>query len=375
MDLNVVETWTENILPSLLAEYPEENVFNADETGLFYHMMPNKTLHFRGERCTGGKQSKERISVLVGANMAGTEKLKLLVIGKAEKPRCFKNVKSLPVDYKNNRKAWMTSDIFVDWLKSLDKKFRVQNRHCLMIVDNCTSHPNPLPVKLTNLTINFLPKNTTSHTQPCDAGIIRDLKRKYRTRLIRKMLAQIDASPTSSNFKPNILDAIRMISAAWEEVKPETVKNCFRKAGWKKTDGTSIQTENVEDDEDTIPLSVLRERLRLPETMTFEDYVNVDNDVQAHEELTEEDILASLQSTEIPFDEEEEDEDDNDGSHFIENRVCAATDAKHYLTELRRFFEYRAITSDVEFSSIAKLESSLLKNVNNNQTSIQDYFQ
>ena len=35
-------------------------------------------------------------------------------------------------------------------------------------------------------------------------------------------------------------------------------------------------------------LSVLRERLHLPETKTFEEYVDVDNEVQAHEELTEE---------------------------------------------------------------------------------------
>ena len=80
-----------------------------------------------------------------------------------------------------------------------------------------------------------------------------------------------------------------MISAAWEEVKPETIKNCFRKAGWKKTDKVSLQNED-EDDEDTIPLSVLRERLHLPETMTFEDYVDIDNALHAHEELTEEDI-------------------------------------------------------------------------------------
>ena len=77
-----------------------------------------------------------------------------------------------------------------------------------------------------------------------------------------------------------------------------------------------------------------------------------------------------------PFEEnEEEDEDEHDGNRFIENRVCSTTDAKHYLTELRRFFESRPFTSDVEFSSIAKLESSLLKNVNSNQTSIHDFFQ
>ena len=71
MDLNVVNEWTTNVLPSLLAGYDPSDVYNADETGLFYKMQPNKTLHFRGERCTGGKQSKERLSVLVGANMTG----------------------------------------------------------------------------------------------------------------------------------------------------------------------------------------------------------------------------------------------------------------------------------------------------------------
>jgi hypothetical protein len=36
--------------------------------------------------------------------MAGTEKNKLLVIGKYQKPRCFNNVKSLPVQYEFNKK-------------------------------------------------------------------------------------------------------------------------------------------------------------------------------------------------------------------------------------------------------------------------------
>ena len=137
VNLSVVENWTETVLPSLLKDYSPEDVYNADETGLFFHAQPKKTLHFRGERCDGGKQSKERISVLVCANMTGTDKPKLLVIGKAAKPRCFKNVKSLPVVYRNNKRAWMTSDIFVEWLRSLDKQFRLQKRKCLLLIDNC----------------------------------------------------------------------------------------------------------------------------------------------------------------------------------------------------------------------------------------------
>jgi len=60
-------------------------------------MLQDKTLTFKVNPCHGGKKSKERITVLLGANTSGTEKSKLLVIGKYQKPRCLKNVKSLPV--------------------------------------------------------------------------------------------------------------------------------------------------------------------------------------------------------------------------------------------------------------------------------------
>ena len=53
---------------------------NADETGLFYKLRPDRTLAFKGEKCSGGKKAKDRLTVLVGASMSGV-KLPLLVIG------------------------------------------------------------------------------------------------------------------------------------------------------------------------------------------------------------------------------------------------------------------------------------------------------
>ena len=50
--------------------------------------------------CHGVKLSKERVTVLVGANSDSSEKLPLLMIGKSAKPRCFKNIKKLPCVYK-----------------------------------------------------------------------------------------------------------------------------------------------------------------------------------------------------------------------------------------------------------------------------------
>lgn len=86
-----------------------KNVFNADETGLFFKCLPDRILTFKNEKCHGGKLSKERVTLLFAVNMDGSEKLRLLFIGKSAKPRCFKNVKSLPVTYRNNKKSWMTT--------------------------------------------------------------------------------------------------------------------------------------------------------------------------------------------------------------------------------------------------------------------------
>lgn len=82
VDRNITHGWLENVWPDLKARYSADDIFNADETGLFYKLTPNKTLKFKSEMCIGEKLSKERITVLVAANMTGTVKRKPLVIGK-----------------------------------------------------------------------------------------------------------------------------------------------------------------------------------------------------------------------------------------------------------------------------------------------------
>lgn len=72
-----------------LSKYSKNDIYNADETGLFYRLGPNKTLS--SFKRSGTKNSKERITILFCANASGTHKLKPLVIGKSLKPRCFKN--------------------------------------------------------------------------------------------------------------------------------------------------------------------------------------------------------------------------------------------------------------------------------------------
>ena len=113
----------------------------ADEFGLFFQALSNRTLELKDEKFTGGKHIKVRLTGMSAATATG-EKLPLLLIGKSKNLRCFKNVKSLPCMYKAQEKSWMDSEIFTEWIKQLDRKFLAQNRKVAFIVDNCPAHPH-----------------------------------------------------------------------------------------------------------------------------------------------------------------------------------------------------------------------------------------
>ena len=117
VDKEVCEDWKDKTSLPILERYDPNNIYNADETGLYWRLLPDKTHAVSGEKCTGGKVSKERITILVCSNMTGSDKLPLLAIGKFKKPRCFQGVSYLPVDYEANRTAWMTSTIFEAWIR------------------------------------------------------------------------------------------------------------------------------------------------------------------------------------------------------------------------------------------------------------------
>ena len=81
-----------------------ETGYNADETGLNWKALPNKTLAaITAMSKPGYKVSKEKFPVLVTANASGSHALPLFVIGKAQKPRCFNNIFNLPLIYKRQK--------------------------------------------------------------------------------------------------------------------------------------------------------------------------------------------------------------------------------------------------------------------------------
>lgn len=87
-----------------------DQVFNCDETGLYFRLLPEKTLAGAFEKTASGrKKSKDRITLNACANASGSIKLPLQLIGKSKQPRCFKGIQMslLPVKYSAQKNAWM----------------------------------------------------------------------------------------------------------------------------------------------------------------------------------------------------------------------------------------------------------------------------
>ena len=217
--------WNETTRPTWLSNYKLENVFNADEFGLFYQCLSTKTYRWSREKCSGGKNSKVRLTGIAAASATG-EKLPMFVIGLSKTPQCFKNIKQLLCRYRSQKKSWMTGDLFREWIRKLDSSFRAQDRKVILLIDNCPAHPE---IKnLTNINLIFSPPNANSVLQPMDQGVIRSLKAHYRRRIVHLCIKSLDENKPYP--KITILQAMKNLVSSWNAVSEETIVNCFKKA-------------------------------------------------------------------------------------------------------------------------------------------------
>ena len=370
-----LDDWLENKWPQLSAGYKEEDIFNCDETGLFYKLLPNKSLHFKNEKCQGGKNSKIRITVLLGTNSTGTEKIKPLIIGKSKTPRPFKSIKvtSLPVEYFNNKKAWMTSTIFESWLHRLDEKMIKDKRNILLTLGNCTAHPANISLK--NVKLVFFQPTCTSKVQPCDQGIINEVKKKYRSIMIKKILYKIDNKLTP---EINILEAIFTINTAWNELSASTIKNCFRHSRLTKLEESNKVEEAVQDDdeeEENILLSELAEKLKIERgsLSTFQDYVDCDAEVETCGMPSEDEIVALFQKQVA----DEEDLEEELGDELEEQpEVMTSFEFISCVNRMRHFVACHEEANTTLYDNLDQLEryAHAIQFKNKKQTKIQDYF-
>ncbi|XP_033106035.1 tigger transposable element-derived protein 4-like [Anneissia japonica] len=311
------------IVKEILLNFEPWNIYSANETGLFWKMLPEESFGFLGQRHSVASQPKTRMTILVCTNMDGSDKVPLFVIGNIKEPRSFRELE-LPVYYKANSKASMTKDLFEAWLRKFDNEMRLQGRKVAMILHNCTAHSKLL--KLENVKLYYLPP--TSVTHPIDGGIILNLKHHYRKILCSKRLAAVNSDPLL--FKWNILDAVISIKSAWERVTPTTICNAYKKVGFiydkmateqlvDDDDETVYHLEFPEDEINGDEESEEKEEMqniwqKLGETFelpSLEDYVNIDDGVDVVEQHNDVNVVQLMTGVK---DERSDEEDNGDQS-------------------------------------------------------------
>ncbi|KAJ8344476.1 hypothetical protein SKAU_G00318050 [Synaphobranchus kaupii] len=268
-----VVDWKATVLRHILESYSPANIFSAHEVGLWFRAIPER---HRADWQPVRRRARDRITALLCANMAGTERQPLLVIGSTKQPRCFPpNLESLPVGYASDSKALMNSQLFQQWLQRWDRALRSSERRVCLLVTHCPAHPST--VALSNIQLKFLPSSSAHVIQPMAVGVSRVWKAHFRSRLFARIRATLQVEPGRSTEdvarNVSLLDALYLAEEAWSSVNAATIADCFHQ-------GIFCRDEAAEVCEDTESLA----DVALPEGLTleeFERYVDADSGLDA----------------------------------------------------------------------------------------------
>jgi hypothetical protein len=75
-----------------ISKYPPEHVYNMDETGLKFRLLPRQTSMHKTEKNVRGSKSmkyKDCVTLYTATNATGSQKVPLSMIGNSKHPRCF----------------------------------------------------------------------------------------------------------------------------------------------------------------------------------------------------------------------------------------------------------------------------------------------
>ena len=167
-------------IQELTERYSSENVWNMDEFGCFFKVLPDKGLVEKGKEAKGGKKSKQRFPVAFFVNAAGEKIDEPVVIWKSKKPRCFKRLsdKSRPADvhYFSNPKSWMTSDVMQAVLTRFNRKLLLEQRKVVLILDNATCHPKSIIDSFSQIRIIFYLRTQLRDSNHLMLGLFKTLR-------------------------------------------------------------------------------------------------------------------------------------------------------------------------------------------------------
>ncbi|MBN3271912.1 JERKL protein, partial [Polyodon spathula] len=297
--------------------YNEQQIYNADEGGVYWKLLPSKSQYAREDpQKEGYIQRKDRVTLLFTANKTGKHNC-CHFSSKSKNPRCFHNVNllNLPVVYEASKNAWMTSQIFKSFMPQTRLFLQCKNleEKAILLLDTCPAHlhANELTTNDGKIKVVYLQGNTTSKIQPIDQEVISTFKTHYHRELLCKVLVNEWFTLQEPIKALTVKDLVYIAAHCWGRIRAESIVKC-----WMKGLGGAFEqdvTPTCADTEDIENAAVAG----LGETMTnvSDDFVGANtwihfnDDCEGFETLSDDDIIAK--QTE-PGAENDTDEDDTD---------------------------------------------------------------
>ena len=118
-------------------------------------------------------------------------------------------------------------------------------------------------------------------------GIIKNVKHKYRTSIAKKRLV---AYETGETFKFNLYQCLQLLQSSWEAVSPDTIINCFGKAGFTVPSTITSTVPLMDDDLGNI-IERMQGHIEIPEEVDAEMFVTLDDNIVIAEELMDKEIV------------------------------------------------------------------------------------
>ncbi|XP_033011837.1 tigger transposable element-derived protein 5 [Lacerta agilis] len=232
--------------------YSDNQIYNANITGLYWKLLPGQA------RLPQPLPSRavDRVTVLLAANLTGSHKLKLLVVGGLRDPPCLRCRKrdTLPACYRYSPRAqlgrsllriWFFDD-FVPSVKRFLRRSCLQQKAVLLL--SCLSahpeEPSQLQTPDGSIRALFLSKAAGGSpggggriSAPLEQGVVSAFKQLYKRELLRLAVACLVRGAVGESEKPGgeldfgrsflLEDMLCLAGLSWDLIPAGSIEKCW----------------------------------------------------------------------------------------------------------------------------------------------------
>ncbi|XP_047494541.1 tigger transposable element-derived protein 1-like isoform X4 [Penaeus chinensis] len=213
--------------------YTPDQVFVLSKTGLFWKRLPGQTFISKKEEFSSGfKARNDRFSLLLCANASGDSRLKPFLVYYTSKLKDLKvtSFQMLPVHWRYNRRASLTTIMFEDWFANCAipeilaycKQKNIEEK-ALILVDSVIGQSDMINEIHPYVKVIFMPSDISPSIQPPDQFAITQFLQLYTKTLLQNMLIFTEGGDEShvEDFLKSysIKEALFTIRDSWTAIK------------------------------------------------------------------------------------------------------------------------------------------------------------